>query len=143
MTERTDPEREILQAALQGDVAAATELARALADLVWTACLRVTRGGADAEAAFREVMAALRANGFARLRGFDGRARVRVYAALVVRDLLSERVIKLLALNVDAGWRSFEVFFPRTFDASFSATCRDRTASRTAWTLTRPCAKHC
>jgi RNA polymerase primary sigma factor len=56
-------------------------------------------------------MAALRANGFARLRGFDGRARVRVYAALVVRDLLSERVVKLLALNVDAGWRSFEAFF--------------------------------
>ena len=111
MTERTDPEQELLQAALQGDIAAATELARALANLVWTACLRVTRGGADAEAAFREVMAALRADGFARLRGFDGRARVRVYAALVVRDLLSERVIKLLALNVDAGWRSFEVFF--------------------------------
>jgi RNA polymerase primary sigma factor len=56
-------------------------------------------------------MAVLRANGFARLRGFDGRARVRVYAALVVRDLLSERVVKLLALNVDAGWRSFEAFF--------------------------------
>jgi RNA polymerase primary sigma factor len=56
-------------------------------------------------------MAALRANGFARLRGFDGRARVRVYAALVVRDMLSERVVKLLALNVDAGWRSFEAFF--------------------------------
>ena len=39
------------------------------------------------------------------------RARVRVYAALVVRDMLSERVVKLLALNVDAGWRSFEAFF--------------------------------
>ena len=35
MTERTDPERELLQASLQGDVAAETELARALADLVW------------------------------------------------------------------------------------------------------------
>lgn len=84
---------------------------RALADLAWTACLRVTRGGAETEAAFREVMAALRADRFARLKGFDGRARMRVYATLVVRDLLSERVVKLLALDADAGWRSFEAFF--------------------------------
>ena len=47
-------------------------------------------------------MAALRADGFARLKGYDGRARVRVYTALVVRDLLSERVVKLLALDADA-----------------------------------------
>ncbi|MFB9264097.1 RNA polymerase sigma factor [Bradyrhizobium erythrophlei] len=56
-------------------------------------------------------MAALCANGFVRLKGFDGRSRMRVYATLVVRDLLSERVVKLLALDAAAGWRSFEAFF--------------------------------
>jgi RNA polymerase primary sigma factor len=86
-------------------------LTRSIADLVWTACLRITRDRVETEAVFREVMAALRADGFARLKGFDGRARVRVYTALVVRDLLSERVVKLLALNADAGWRAFEAFF--------------------------------
>lgn len=108
---RTDPERAVLEAALRGDPAAATDLTRALADLAWTACLRVTRDRTATETAFREVMSALRADGFSRLKGFDGRARVRVYAALVVRDLLSERVVKLLALSAAAGWRSFEAFF--------------------------------
>jgi RNA polymerase primary sigma factor len=111
VTAYSDPERELLGAALRGDAGAAATLTRALADLVWTACLRVTRDGAETEAAFRDVMAALRADGFARLKGFDGRARVRVYTMLVVRDLLSERVVKLLALNADAGWRAFEAFF--------------------------------
>jgi RNA polymerase primary sigma factor len=111
VTAQTDPERELLDAALRGDAAAATGLTRAIADLAWTACLRVTRGGAETETAFREVMAALRADRFARLKGFDGRARVRVYAALVIRDLLSERVVRLLALDASAGWSSFEAFF--------------------------------
>src|SRR5580658_1959030 len=105
MTAHADPERELLAGALRGDAGAAAALTRALADLVWTACLHVTRDGTETEAAFRDVMARLRADGFARLQSFDGRARFRVYAALVVRDLLSERVVKLLALNADAGWR--------------------------------------
>jgi RNA polymerase primary sigma factor len=111
VTAHADPERELLTAALRGGAGAAATLTRALADLVWTACLRVTQDRAETESAFRDVMAALRADGFARLKGFDGRARVRIYTALVVRDLLSERVVKLLALNADAGWRAFEAFF--------------------------------
>jgi RNA polymerase primary sigma factor len=108
VTALAEPERELLGAALRGDAGAQAALTRVLADLVWTACLRVTHGRAETEAAFRDVMARLRAEGFARLKGFDGRARFRVYAALVVRDLLSERVVKLLALNADAA---FEAFF--------------------------------
>jgi RNA polymerase primary sigma factor len=111
VTAHADPERELLGAAFRGDAGAADALTRALADLVWAACLRVTQDRAETEAAFRDVMAALRANNFARLNGFDGRARLRVYTTLVVRDLLSERVVKLLALNTDAGWRAFEAFF--------------------------------
>src|SRR5664280_3736496 len=111
VTAHADPERELLTAALRGGAGAAATLTRALADLVWTACMRVTQDRAETESAFRDVMASLRADGFARLKGFDGRARVRVYTTLVVRDLLSERVVKLLALNADAGWRAFEAFF--------------------------------
>jgi RNA polymerase primary sigma factor len=106
-----DRERELLDGALRGDPAAAAGLMRAIADLVWTACQRVTHGGADAEAAFREVMASIRDGGFARLKGFDGRARVRVYVALVARDLLAERVVRLLALDAAGGWRAFQGFF--------------------------------
>jgi len=111
VTARTDPEREMLEAALRGDAGAAESLTRAIADLVWTACLRATRGGAETEATFCDVMTALRANDFVRLKGFDGRARLHVYVALVARDLLSERVVKNLALDGDNGWRCFEAFF--------------------------------
>lgn len=111
VTTASDRERELLGAALRGDAAAAAALTQAVADPVWTACLRVTNGQAETEAAFRDVMTALRADAFARLKGYDGRARLRVYVALVVRDLLSERVVKLLALDAERGWRAFEAFF--------------------------------
>lgn len=111
VTACTDPDQRTLQAALRGDAAAAAAFSRAAADLVWSACLRVTRNQAETEDAFREVMAALRAGSFARLKSYDGRARVRVYLALVVRDLLVERVVRLLALDAERGWRAFEVFF--------------------------------
>jgi RNA polymerase sigma factor (sigma-70 family) len=106
-----DPDKALLGAALRGAPGAADALARSLADLVWTACARVTPDGAEREAAFREIMAALAAGGFARLKDHDGRARVRIYAALVVRDLLLERAIKLLVLDRARGWQAFEAFF--------------------------------
>jgi len=111
VTAPLDPDKALLAAALRGAAGAAEDLVRALADLVWTACVGVTRGGADAETAFREVMAGLRANGFSRLKDYDGRARVRVYVALVVRDLLLERAINLLVLDAGRGWPAFEAFF--------------------------------
>ena len=98
-----DPDKALLTAARRGGPEAVEALLRSLADLVWTACRRVTRDDADAQAAFREVMAAIAANGFARLKDYDGRARVRVYVALVVRDLLLERAIKLLVLDAARG----------------------------------------
>jgi len=106
-----DPDKALLTAAWRGGPEAVEALLRSLADLVWTACRRVTRDDADAQAAFREVMAAIAANGFARLKDYDGRARVRVYVALVVRDLLLERAIKLLVLDAARGWGAFEAFF--------------------------------
>lgn len=107
----SEPDRGHLAAALRGDAAAGQALAQSLADLVWTACRRVTPSVADAEAAFAAVMASLKANRFERLRGYDGRAGVKVYAALVVRDLLSERTINLLATDAARGWSAFESFF--------------------------------
>jgi RNA polymerase primary sigma factor len=106
-----DLNRNVLAAALRGEAEAATALTRAFADTVWTACVHATRGGTDAEAAFSDVMSALCADRFTRLRGYDGRARLQVYVVLVVRDLLSERVVKLMAIDASRGWRAFESFF--------------------------------
>lgn len=106
-----DSERELVAAALRGEASATAALTRAAADVVWTACVRITRDRAETEATFRDVTTSLKADRFARLKGYDGRARLRVYVALVVRDLLSERVVRLLALDADRGWRAFEAFF--------------------------------
>lgn len=106
-----EPDRGLLAAALRGDAEASRRLLRAVADVVWTACRRVTGDRGETEVAFRDVMAALRADGFFRLKGYDGRARVSVYVALVVRDLLAERAIRLLAVDAGRGWQAFEAFF--------------------------------
>jgi RNA polymerase primary sigma factor len=107
----SEPNRDGLAAALRGDAGAAEALTRSIAETVWSACGLLTQGGEDTEAAFLDVMATLRVEGFAKLKGYDGRASVRVYIALVVRDLLSERVVRLLALDSARGWRAFESFF--------------------------------
>jgi RNA polymerase primary sigma factor len=111
VTAPLDPDQALLAAALRGTAGAAEDLVRSLADLVWSACGRVACGQADAEAAFRDVMAGLRADGFLRLKDYDGRARVRVYVGLVVRDLLLERAINLLVRDAGRGWQAFEAFF--------------------------------
>jgi RNA polymerase sigma factor (sigma-70 family) len=111
VTAAVDPDQALLAAALRGAPGAADDLLRALADLVWTACGLVTRGPADAETAFHDVMAGLQANGFSRLAHYDGRAQVRVFVALVVRDLLLERAINLLVRDAGRGWQAFEAFF--------------------------------
>jgi RNA polymerase primary sigma factor len=111
VTAPLDPDKALLAAALRGAAGAAEALCRSLADPVWTACCRVTRDQAGADAAFREVMAALAADGFSRLKDYDGRSLVKVYAALVVRDLLLERAINLLVRDVSRGWQAFEAFF--------------------------------
>jgi hypothetical protein len=55
-----DPERALLSAALRGAPQAAADLTRVVGDVAWTACLRLARPRAETEAAFREVMAAIR-----------------------------------------------------------------------------------
>jgi RNA polymerase primary sigma factor len=108
---KADPDKALLIAALAGATGAADRLIRALADLAFSACARVTSTPAEAEAAFGDVMAGLAADRFARLKPYDGRANVRIFVALVVRDLLLERALNLLVRDAARGWRAFEAFF--------------------------------
>ena len=133
-----DPEGALLSVALRGAPQAAADLTRVVGDVVWTACLRLGRPRAETEAAFREVMAAIRADGFARLKAYDGRARVRIYVALVVRDLLAERVVRGIALDGDKGWRAFQAFFD---DDMRRIIARLYSTIKIGKTLTRPCVR--
>jgi RNA polymerase primary sigma factor len=79
---------------------------------VYTACCAAFPEN-EAKDVFVQMMAQLRADDFALLRAFDGRAAISSYLRLVLRDLLSERVSRLLSENPERGWRAFEHFFKR------------------------------
>ena len=79
---------------------------------VYAAC-SIAFPGTQAKDEFVQVMAQLRANDFALLRAFDGRATLSGYLRLVLRDVLSQRVARLLTEESQRGWRAFEHFFKR------------------------------
>src|SRR5262245_54664709 len=62
---------------------------------VYAAC-RLAFPDAQANEAFVEIMGRLRADNFALLRAFDGRATLPSYLRIVLRDLLCQRVARLL-----------------------------------------------
>ncbi len=79
---------------------------------VYTAC-RLAFPDKEADDVFVQVIEQLRADDFALLRAFDGRATISGYLRLVLRDVLSERVARLLSESPERGWRAFEHFFKR------------------------------
>ena len=101
----------LLQAALGGDGAAVNEFRRRIADIVWKSCTIATADEADARTAFHEVMENLADANFARLRGYAGRGRLETYVAVVARDLLALRIVRLVREDRRRGWRAFETFF--------------------------------
>ena len=81
-----------------------------VADAVWTACRLLTRDEPEARETFAAVVEGLRADGFRRLRAYDGSSRLETYVALVARDILAERLLRLFQSGTD-GWNAFERFF--------------------------------
>lgn len=66
-------------------------LARRIADTVWTACLRLEAREADARTAFALVMGGLRADGFRRLREYNGSSRVETFVTLLTWEMRNWR----------------------------------------------------
>lgn len=101
----------LVRAALAGEAVAAQRLVRRIADRVWAVCGLLAGAEDDARAAFGDVLAALQDNSFARLASYDGRGRLDVFVTLAVRDLLCERLLRLLHDDRHRGWAAFERFF--------------------------------
>ena len=79
--------------------------------VLWSVVQKLEPAGPDAELAFLQIIEALRADGYARLRAFDGRARLSTYLALVARDVLADRLANRLVATPQTAWRTFEHFF--------------------------------
>ena len=112
MTLNTAEDRALVRDVLQGRAKAWELLVKRIADTLWTAIRLLTPDDTEARAAFGEVIDGLRADDFRRLRPYDGSSRIETFAALLTRDMLAERLMRLLRQGPsDLAWTAFEQFF--------------------------------
>jgi len=101
----------LVRAAITGDDAAAGRFIASVAVPLWSAVTRLEGSDADGEEAFLHVVATLKADGFTRLKAFDGRARLSTFLALVARDILAERLAVRFRTAPQDAWPHFTRFF--------------------------------
>jgi RNA polymerase primary sigma factor len=101
----------LIRAVLAGDPEAGERFTRRTADIVWSACTRLTPDEAAARDAFAAAFTAFRADDCRRLRAYDGRSRLDTFVALLTRDVLAQRLLRTLREDAQRGWRAFESFF--------------------------------
>ena len=78
---------------------------------LWSAVVKLEGDGPAAEEAFLALIEAIKADGYARLKAFDGRARLSTYLAVVARDILADRLARSFVDAPRNAWSRFERFF--------------------------------
>ncbi len=106
-------EQALVKAVLAGDPTACERFINTVSATLWSIVTRLTGDGSEGEAAFLHLIAALKADGCARLKEFDGGARLSTYIALVARDILAERLARRFSEAPRDAWRQFQRFFER------------------------------
>jgi RNA polymerase primary sigma factor len=104
-------ERALVNAALSGDAGAASRFLEHVSTTLWSIVVKLAGEGADAEAAFLHIVASLKADDYARLRGFDGRSRLATYLSLVARDVLADELAGQFSKAPHAAWERFSRYF--------------------------------
>ena len=111
-----------MSAVFAGEPVAIAEFLREIAPTVWACCSYAAEGEAEAREIFLDVMARLRANNFALIGDYNGRAGLESFIALNVRELLAHRMLQLLPTDPHKGWRAFT----RLFEADLVRLIRRR-----------------
>jgi RNA polymerase primary sigma factor len=106
-------ERSLVNAVLSGEAVASRRFLDHMSATLWSIVARLEGDGADGEAAFLHVVASLEADGYARLKGFDGRARLSTYLSLVARDILGDQLARRFSETPHDAWNRFVRFFER------------------------------
>lgn len=101
----------LVQQVLAGNAQASEQLFRRARDTVWTACCITSRGDAEARAAFLESTRRLSEDNFRQFRAYNGKSRLETFVALITRELLEERIRRLVHEDKDRGWEAFVYFF--------------------------------
>jgi RNA polymerase primary sigma factor len=104
-------EIKLVAAAVGGDKEAAARFIELASASIWAVVVALEGEGPQAEAAFLDVIVRLKADGYARLRAFDGRSRLATYLAVVARDILAERLARHFVEAPGQVWSRFERFF--------------------------------
>ena len=108
---RENFERALVNAVLAGEVGAARKFLEHVSTALWSIVVKLAGDGADGEAAFLRIVASLKADDYARLRGFDGRARLTTYLSLVVRDILADQLAGQFSRAPHEAWQQFSRYF--------------------------------
>ena len=106
-------ERALVNAVLSGEAVAARRFLEHTSATLWSIVVKLEGEGSDGEAAFLYIVGSLEADGYARLKGFDGRARLSTYLSLVARDILGDRLARRFSETPHDAWNRFVRFFER------------------------------
>jgi RNA polymerase primary sigma factor len=106
-------EQVLVKAVVAGDPTACERFIDTVSATLWSIVTKLAGDGNEGEAAFLDLIAALKADGCARLKGFDGKARLSTHIVLVARDILAERLARRLSEAPRNAWRQFQRFFER------------------------------
>ena len=104
-------ERSLVTAVLSGEAGAAGRFLEHVSTALWSIVVKLAGDGADGEAAFLHIVASLKADDYARLRGFDGRSRLATYLSLVARDALADQLAGQFSSAPDEAWQRFSRYF--------------------------------
>jgi RNA polymerase primary sigma factor len=104
-------ERSLVTAVLSGEAGAAGRFLEHVSTALWSIVVKLAGDGADGEAAFLHIVASLKADDYARLRGFDGRSRLATYLSLVARDALADKLAGQFSTAPHEAWERFSRYF--------------------------------
>ena len=104
-------EQALVNAVLSGEAGAAGKFLDHVSTTLWSIVVKLAGSGADGEAAFLHIVAALKADDYARLRGFDGRSRLTTYLSLVARDVLADQLAGQFSSKPHEAWERFSRYF--------------------------------
>jgi RNA polymerase sigma factor (sigma-70 family) len=111
-----------MKAVQSGDAAQTARFIKEISGTVWSACRLLTRDDAETRSVFSQVMSSLTANRCARLSAYSGKGTLDTFVALNVRELLVERMLRLLQSDAKQAWHAFE----RLFESDIERLIRKR-----------------
>ena len=95
---------------IQGAEGAWEQFVRRHSDLIYSFCHLVFPIDAVADE-YLNILRSLRADDFAILRAFNGRAKLSTYLTLKIADLLATRLLRIFNEDPERAWKAFESFF--------------------------------